>query len=164
MKKLAVILIELIIICAYTAVYVALTEKFTLTNVLVGFAISIIALLITRKILLTTRYANSFTMNGHYIFFVFYLFFVILKSAIFSLSYIFTKDIGINLIEYKTKLKDENLIIMLANAITLTPGTVTADIKGDTIEVMKLCKLCKLDQTTGFVKIEKILKRMEKTT
>ncbi len=91
------------------------------------------------------------------------MFFVILKSAIFSLSYIFTKDIGINLIEYKTQLKDKNLIIMLANAITLTPGTVTADIKGDTIEVMKLCKLCKLDQTTGFVRIERILKRMEKS-
>ena len=163
MKKLIAILIELLIICAYTATYVALTEKFTLANVLIGFVISIIALLLTRKILLSTRYADSFTMNGHYIFYVFYLFFVILKSAIFSLSYIFTKDIGINLIEYKTQLKDKNLIIMLANAITLTPGTVTADIKGDTIEVMKLCKLCKLDQTTGFVRIERILKRMEKS-
>ena len=162
MKKLIAIIINIVIISAYTAVYVALTESFTLTNVLIGFAIAVVALLVTRRILRTTRYSDAFTMNGYYVIYVFYLFFVILKSAIFSLAYIFTKDIGINLIEFKSSLKDENLRIMLANAITLTPGTVTADIKGDTIEVMKLCKLCKLDQTTGFVKIERILKRMEK--
>ena len=162
MKKLIAIVIELVIVCVYTAVYVALTEKFTLTNVLIGLAISIIAMLVTRKVLLTTKYSDAFTINGYYVVYVFYLFFIILKSAIFSLSYIFTKDIGINLIQFKSSLKDENLRIMLANSITLTPGTVTADIKGDTIEVMKLCKLCKLDQTVGFVKIEKLLKRMEK--
>lgn len=161
MKKLIFILIELVIVCAYTAVYVALTEHFTLANVLIGLAISIVALLLTRK-LLFTRYADCFTLNGYYIVYVGYLFFIILKSAVVSLGYIFTKDIGINMIPYKTSLTDENLICMLANAITLTPGTVTADIKGDTIEVMKLCKLCKLDQTTGFVKLEKMLKRMEK--
>lgn len=162
MKKLIAIIINIVIISAYTAVYVALTESFTLTNVLIGFAIAVIALLVTRRILRTSKYSDAFTMNGYYVIYLFYLFFVILKSAIFSLAYIFTKDIGINLIEYKSSLKDENLRIMLANAITLTPGTVTADIKGDTIEVMKLCKLCKLDQTTGFVRIERILKRMEK--
>ena len=89
MKKLTAIIIELVIVCAYTAVYVALTEKFTLVNVLIGLAISIIAMLVTRKILLTTRYSDAFTINGYYIVYVFYLFFVILKSAIFSLAYIF---------------------------------------------------------------------------
>ena len=162
MRKLTAIIINMVIICAYTTVYVALTEKLTLVNVLVGLAISIAALLLTRKILLGSHYKDSFTMNGHYIVYVIYLLFVILKSSVFSLAYIFTKDVGINLIEYKSSLKDENLRIMLANAITLTPGTVTADIKGDTIEVMKLCKLCKLDQTGGFVKMERILKRMER--
>jgi multicomponent Na+:H+ antiporter subunit E len=162
MRKLIAIIIELVIVCAYTAVYVALTEKFTLVNVLIGLAISIIAMFITHKILLTSRYSDVFTINGYYIGYVFYLFFIILKNAIFSLSYIFTKDIGINLIQFKSSIKDENLRIMLANAITLTPGTVTADIKGDTIEVMKLCKLCNPDQTVEFVRIEKYLKRMER--
>ncbi len=162
MKKAKMILIDLIILAVYTAVYVALTEKLTLGNVLVGIAISFLALIFTHKVMLQGSYSGCFTMNAHYITYVFYLFFIILKSAIISLAYVFTKDIGINLIEFKTRLKDENLKCMLANAITLTPGTVTADIKGDTLEVMKLCKLCKLDQVSGFVKIEKMLLRMEK--
>ncbi len=162
MKKVKLILIDLIILAVYSAVYVALTEKLTLTNVVVGAAVSAVALIFTHKVMLSGSYSDYFTINGHYIIYVLYLFFIILKSAIISLAYVFTKGIGINLIEFKTKLKDENLKCMLANAITLTPGTVTADLKGDTLHVMKLCKLCKLDQTSGFVKIEKMLLRMEK--
>lgn len=162
MKKPQHILIDILIILVYTAVYVALTEKLSLINVLVGFGISVIALFATHKIMLKGRYAHCFTLNVHYILYVFYLFFIILKSALVSLAYVFTSNIGINMITFKTKLKDENLKCMLANAITLTPGTVTADIKDDTIEVMKLCKLCKLDKTASFVKIEKMLLRMER--
>ena len=162
MKKAKLILIDLLILAIYTAVYVALTEEFTLATVLVGIAVSVFALIFTHKVMLSGSYSRCFTLNGHYIVYIFYLFYIILKSAIISLAYVFTKDIGINLIEFKTRLKDDNLKSMLANAITLTPGTVTADIKGDTLEVMKLCKLCKLDQTSGFVKIEKMLLKMEK--
>lgn len=162
MKKFLRIVIDILIILIYTAVYVALTEKISWLNVLVGFAISLLALIITHKIMLPHRYSKCFTLNWFYVVYVLYLFFIILKSALVSLAYVFTKNIGINMIPFKTKLKDENLKSMLANAITLTPGTVTADIKGDTIEVMKLCKLCKLDQTVGFVKIENLLLKMEK--
>lgn len=156
------ILNYLLILCVFTTIYVILTERLSLENVLIGFGISVAALVLTHKVLLTTRYTDSYTISGYYIIYIGYLFFIILKSALVSLAYIFTRNIGINLIEYTTSLKDENLKSMLANAITLTPGTVTADIKGDTIEVMKLCKLCKLDQTAGFAKIEKVLKHMER--
>ena len=162
MKKAKRIIIDFLILLVYTAVYVALTEKITLMNILIGIALSLLALLFTHRVMLSGSYSDCFTINGHYIAYVFYLFFVILKSAVISLAYVFTKNIGINMIEFKTILTDENLKCMLANAITLTPGTVTADIKGDTIEVMKLCKLCSLDQTSGFAKIEKMLLRMEK--
>lgn len=164
MKRITVrwILNYLLILCVFTTIYVILTERLSLENVLIGFGISVAALVLTHKVLLTTRYTDSYTISGHYIIYIGYLFFIILKSALVSLAYIFTRNIGINLIEYTTSLKDENLKSMLANAITLTPGTVTADVKGDTIEVMKLCKLCKLDQTAGFARIEKVLKHMER--
>lgn len=164
MKKVTVktMITYLLIVCVMTAIYVVLTERLSTENVLIGFGISVASLILTHKVFLTTRYTDSYTLSGYYLIYVFYLFFIILKSAVVSLAYIFTRNIGINLIEYKTSLRDENLKSMLANAITLTPGTVTADVKGDTIEVMKLCKLCKLDQTAGFIKIENVLKRMEK--
>lgn len=165
MKRITVrwILNYLLILCVFTTIYVILTERLSLENVLIGFGIAVAALILTHKVLLTTRYTDSYTISGYYFIYIGYLFFIILKSALVSLAYIFTRNIGINLIEYTTSLKDENLKSMLANAITLTPGTVTADVKGDTIEVMKLCKLCKLDQTAGFARIEKVLKHMERS-
>lgn len=39
---------------------------------------------------------------------------------------------------YVTKLKDERLIVVLSNAITLTPGTMTVDVKGSHLDVHAL--------------------------
>lgn len=36
------------------------------------------------------------------------------------------------LVSFKTALKDESCKVMLANSITLTPGTITVDVSGDT--------------------------------
>jgi len=151
----------LLIACVFTAIYVVLTERLAADTVAVGFVISLVALLLTR-LLLGAVYSTAFTLGGAYIAYVFYLFTIILKSAIISLGYIFSKNVGVNLIRYKTALKSDNLKSMLANAITLTPGTVTADIKGDVIEVMKLCVQCETDQAAGFARIEKVLSRLEK--
>lgn len=165
MKRFSVksLLTNGLIVLILAGVYIALTEQLTLENALIGLGISVIALWLTNKVFLMSRYAQAFTLNGWYIVYIGYLLLIILKSAAVSLAFIFTKNISINLIPYQTQLKDQNLKSMLANAITLTPGTVTADIKGDTLEVMKLCKLCNLDQTSGFARIEKILKRMERS-
>jgi len=155
-------LINLVITLVLTAVYMILAGRFDWLSALIGLGISILALLLTNRIFLATRYQKAFTMNGHYFVYIGYLLWVILKSAAVSLVCIFSRGVVVNLIPYQTQLQDENLKSMLANAITLTPGTVTADIKGDTIEVMKLCRRCKLDQAEGFAKIEKLLARMER--
>jgi len=165
----------LLIACILTAIYVTLTERLTILNIVVGFVIAVVALLLTRWLLIGESYNDSFTLTGFYIVYIVYLFFIIFKSAFVSLGYIFSKNVGVSLIRYATNLKSDNLKSMLANAITLTPGTVTADIKGDTIEVMKLCVLRKLDhptethlggdpgnQTTGFRRIEKVLSHMDR--
>ena len=159
--NLKTILTTLLIACVFTAIYVVLTERLAADTMAIGFVISLIALLLTR-LLLGTAYSTAFTLGGAYIAYVFYLFTIILKSAVISLGYIFSKNVGVNLIRYKTGLKNDNLKSMLANAITLTPGTVTADIKDDVIEIMKLCVRCETDQTAGFAHIEKMLSRLEK--
>jgi multicomponent Na+:H+ antiporter subunit E len=147
--------------CVFTAVYVVLTERLAADTIVVGFIISLVALLVTQR-LLGAAYSTAFTLGGAYIAYVFYLFYIILKSAVVSLGYIFSKNVGVNLIRYQTALKSDNLKSMLANAITLTPGTVTADMKGDVIEVMKLCVQRETDQTSGFARIERMLSRLDK--
>lgn len=42
------------------------------------------------------------------------------------------------LVHFDTKIKDPKLNILLANSITLTPGTITADIKGNQLTVLAL--------------------------
>lgn len=150
------------IVCVLAAIYVALAEQWTLDSILVGFAISAVALFTTQKIFLGGNLISSFSLGGYYFIYLGYLFLIISKGAFASLKYLFTKNICVNLLTYKTKLTDENLKIMLANTITLTPGTVSADVNGDIIEVMKLCKNNNLDQTTGFARIEKMLKHLNK--
>jgi len=51
---------------------------------------------------------------------------------------------------------------MLASAITLTPGTVTADIKGDVLEVLKLGKAGGKSDNDAIEKLERLLKRMDR--
>lgn len=42
------------------------------------------------------------------------------------------------LVHFKTKIKDPKLNILLANSITLTPGTITANIKDNELTVLAL--------------------------
>ncbi len=150
------------IACVLVAIYIALTERWTLESALIGIAISLFALFATQKIFLGGGLLSSFTLGRYYIVYVLYLLFIILAGAFTSLKYIFTKDINVNLVIYETKLRDHNLKIMLANAITLTPGTVSADVKGDNIEIMQLGKKNDAKQTEGFEKMEKVLKLLDK--
>lgn len=105
------------IACVLTVIYIALTERWTLESALVGIAISAVALFATQKIFLNGGLLSSFTFGRYYFVYVVYLLLVILTGAFVSLKYIFTKNISINLIAYETKLSDENLKIMLANAM-----------------------------------------------
>lgn len=160
--KLPFIISMFFVACVLTAIYVSLTEQLSLGNVLVGFVISVIALVLTQKLFLHSGYLASLTLSGAYVVYVGYLFFMILKSAVVSLTYIFTKEVSVDLVRYPTTLQSDNLKAMLANAITLSPSTVTADIKDDVIEVMKLCKKDEPDFTAELAKIEKIIKRLDK--
>lgn len=64
------------------------------------------------------------------------------------------------LVTFKTKLKGDALRVMLANCITLTPGTITADVKEDEFTVHCLDK--ELAEGLENSEFEKILLEMER--
>ncbi len=59
---------------------------------------------------------------------------------------------------HKTKLKNENARVVFANSITLTPGTITADISGDELTIHQLDKDSSGDITSG--EMEKQIQRV----
>lgn len=64
------------------------------------------------------------------------------------------------LLTFRTKLKSDVLRTMLANSITLTPGTITADVKEDVFTVHCLDK--ELGEGLEDSEFEKILLEMER--
>jgi multicomponent Na+:H+ antiporter subunit E len=66
------------------------------------------------------------------------------------------------IVKFKTKLKGDNAKVTLANSITLTPGTITIDIVGDTFYVHTLTK--KAAEEITHWPIENLLKEIENVT
>lgn len=160
MKKAGTVLKPFIAFCVLTIVYAALTERFSFTNLATGACVSAVALILTRFFFLKDS-KPPLIYSVYYFVFIFYIIYLILKSAAVSVLYILGKSTDIVIVRYETTLCSDSLKCLLANAVTLTPGTVTADIKGNKLEVLMLCKAGLKDRTAVLCKIEKILKRMD---
>ena len=139
-----------------------LTETFSVQNAAIGVLISGLALYLTHRFFHIKKQSVSFKLIGHYVIYVLFLVFQILRSAMVSAICIFDKHACIRLIRYRTTLSGNYLKSMLASAITLTPGTVTADIKGDVLEVLKLGKAGGKSDNAAIEKLERLLKRMDR--
>ncbi|GMQ65127.1 hypothetical protein AN2V17_43690 [Vallitalea sp. AN17-2] len=68
--------------------------------------------------------------------FIFILFIDIYSSTFSIFKLIFTSNISPRLVPIKTTLNNEWSIFFLANAITLTPGTVTVNRKGNKLLIL----------------------------
>ena len=115
------------------ALWMVLTANFQIFNILVGLAVSFsIALLYTK---LFTHKAFEFISP---VWFMVYLY-VLLKNLILSnlqiSKRILSKDMKLSpaIVAVKTNLESDWKKLLLANSITLTPGTLTLDIKDDTL-------------------------------
>jgi multicomponent Na+:H+ antiporter subunit E len=139
---------------------VALTERLSLLNAAAGLAIAVTALALTRR--LCPGLLDTLNFSVYYFAFIGYLIGQIFKSAVRSFGYVFSKDVRVSLVKYPTALKRDSLQAMLANAISLTPGTVTADIRDDTLEVMMLVRNGQEEDTRSFERMERILKHLDR--
>ena len=115
------------------ALWMILTSNVQIFNIVVGLAVSFsIALLYTK---LFTHKAFEFISP---VWFMVYLY-VLLKNLILSnlqiSKRILSKDMNLSpaIVAVKTNLESDWKKLLLANSITLTPGTLTLDIKDDTL-------------------------------
>ncbi|MEA3456101.1 MAG: Na+/H+ antiporter subunit E [Campylobacterota bacterium] len=117
------------------AIWLILTNSIAFSNIAVGLIVSVsIALLYTKSFKSDNVEMISPYWLGVYI--VVFLKNIILSNIQIS-KRILRKDMRLApaIVAVKTDLKSDWKKLLLANSITLTPGTLTLDVKGDTLYI-----------------------------
>lgn len=118
-----------------TLFYFIWTRTTNINNLIVTASLAFVISLIYRD------YLRSPILHpkklAYALFYIFYLFFEIIKANIDVALRVIKPVIPINpgIVKVKTKLKSPIGRLMLTNSITLTPGTLTVDIKDDTLYI-----------------------------
>ncbi|MBE0700347.1 MAG: Na+/H+ antiporter subunit E [Acholeplasmataceae bacterium] len=142
-----------------------LNFNFKLETILFGILIAFIVTLASHQVLYDE---NGFRYKGVYlsrmIFYVFILFTEIFKSAFLYIANLISKKYEPVVFKIELNLLDPVQVGIVANSITLTPGTITVDIIDHTILVMMLAKPGTSQEELERpirMKFEKLLKQKE---
>lgn len=120
-------------------VWIILFEGISVGIVLSGVVLSILVVLFTDRFLLKGNYEHAYMIPiGTLLKYIFQLIYEIYLAGIDVIPAILTGKAKIEIITCQTTLKNELLIDILANSITLTPGTVTVEKKGRMLKVLAL--------------------------
>lgn len=143
-------------------VYMVLSESFSLNSMIVGAALGFGSMLVC-----VLLFPDNFLSRYHVrllplIWYLLCLIFIVIISGIKSLILGFSKNSASILITYKSTLESDMLITLLANSITLTPGTATVDKSGKTLKVIKLCKKGCENDLSDIKLLEKMISRAER--
>lgn len=143
LNKLREIWIELFenkeVIFALTFVWILLYEEITPFVLLIGVLSSVLVVLFTDQFLLKGNYEHSYLIGlGTLIRYAGRLVIEIYLAGWDIIPTVIKGDEEVEIVEVQTKLTDELLIDILANSITLTPGTVSVEKKGRLLYILNL--------------------------
>lgn len=117
------------IIVVLTMFFIVLTEKLTVLNTFTGVVVSILIVSLNKNQWPNTQ---SFNLKNlpMWIWFVVILIKEVVVSNVQVAKIVLSRTMNIapHVVDYQSRLKDEFLLTVYANAITLTPGTMTVDI------------------------------------
>lgn len=127
------------IIILLTLIWIILFEYFTPFIFVSGLLVSIMVVLFTDKFLLKGNYEYSYVIGfGTLLRYGIRLIIEIYVAGVAVIPTIIKGDADVEIVRVETKLKDELLIDILANSITLTPGTVSVDKIGNQLLILNL--------------------------
>jgi multicomponent Na+:H+ antiporter subunit E len=118
--------------------WLVLTLNFQIPSLLIGIGISFLISLITYNIFIQDNEGihSRFFITAWYLFvYIFVLMYEMFLASLDVIYRVITMDIKPEIVMIKSKIKSDMGILLLANSITLTPGTITVDIEGDYIYV-----------------------------
>lgn len=156
-------MIKILPFIGLTLFFLILAERITVEAAVIGLAISwlVLRLLKTSSHQQTGMPLYAPVFWGSWI----RLFAVLVKEIILAnfqvAQIVLSKNMPIapKVYQFTTRLKDERLVVLLSNAITLTPGTMTVDLKESLLTIHALNE--NYFQALSSNPIEKILLGME---
>ena len=118
--------------------WILFTGTFAVFSLFLGFLFSFLIAFLTYDIFIEEREAGRRELLPQLYFFFIYLgvlFFEIYLASLKMIPAIITGNINPRIVHFRTRLKSELARVMLANSITLTPGTLTLDLDEDHLVV-----------------------------
>ncbi|ABR47353.1 cation antiporter [Alkaliphilus metalliredigens QYMF] len=151
-----------VIILFSSTIWVILSEDLSIKSILLGCILGLGSIFSTEQFLIQEEHKVHWRLNP--ILLVKYLFYLIIQvytAGFITIGKIISGKINPDIVEISTELEDDLLICVLANSITLTPGTITVDKEGQNLKVLWLdCITKDCDKVGDIIKggFEKILK------
>ena len=119
--------------------WILLTLSFTPINLIMGFMASLIATIASRGVLYDNRlYKYKIPKLRILVKYLIVLLIEIYKSSFSYILRVIKGDCNPVIIEVELEIEDIFVITMIANAITLTPGTITVDTNKNKLSVLSI--------------------------
>ena len=126
---------KVLLVIILTFVWIILIESVSLVTVLSGAGIGIVCVLFSSRFLPLERISGvSF---GRIALYPLYLVGQVFVSAVYVTKIIF-KGAKIDIVSIKTCVKNDSVRVMLADSVTLTPGSVMLELDGEDMTILWL--------------------------
>lgn len=120
-----------------TTLWVIFFEKISIVIILSGFFFSVFSIYFSEKYLVDDSFYTFYPFNIFKILrYSLFMFFEIYKSGFSIIPYIISGKANPGFVDIYTELESNLDIVILANSITLTPGTITVDVQGHSLQVL----------------------------
>jgi len=159
--KLRDIIAFIIWVIIMTFIYIVLREDVSYATLLTGFGLGVSSLVICLLFFKKTFIMRYYVKFIPFVWYIVNLVIMIIVSGVKALILGLFSQTTSTLITYKSRLKNDMLITLLANSITLTPGTVTIDKADNTLKFMRLCEKDCPSKINDVKRLEKLLSYMD---
>ncbi len=161
MKK---IFYKLIVILILVFIWLVLNASFTWESFATGFVFASISLYLSHRLFFENDNIHSYYMPlWFFIFYLFAMLYFIAKASVLLIINLLKGKKNPKVVTINTRLNNAWYTSIVANSITLTPGTVTLDKTDDTMEVLWYCAD---DEDAAYEHIawqfERLFKRIDK--
>lgn len=121
----------------YLMFWLILAQRITLETVILGYIVSYCIFKFNEEILCINDKSISLKKGKYILTYCFYLVKEVFKSNFHVAKIVLSPKMNISpsIVTFKTKLNSNFLRTILANSITLTPGTLTVELQDNTITV-----------------------------
>ncbi|MDT7043379.1 Na+/H+ antiporter subunit E [Candidatus Nitronereus thalassa] len=144
---------------ALFVVWIMLSGSFDPIHLGLGFALSFLVAWLNSG---HSPFVPRFRLWGKILWYLPWLFIRIVQSSLHVTRLILDPRLPIHprLIQYTSTLREPPAVVLLGNSITLTPGTITAEVNGNVLLVHALDELSAQDVTSGRIesKIAEVFK------